>query len=109
VLMINLARRQAALILSGLIVLLTQIGCVQRNLEYNCQGLQETEMKMTPTRLQLNGVSYSFREEAGAWRTYTGSETGIQIRFNPSSGELILGDQRWTCRKYGTMLEKARP
>jgi hypothetical protein len=66
-------------------------------------------MKMTPTRLQHDGVSYGFREEAGAWRTYADAQTGIQIRFNPSSGELILGEQRWTCRKYGALLEKAQP
>ena len=107
--MINLARGQPTLTLSVLILLLTQVACVQRNLEYNCQGIQETEMKMTPTRLQLNGVSYSFWEEAGAWRAYAEPSTGVQVRFNPSSGELILADQKWTCQKYGTMLEKARP
>ena len=105
----HLRYRSSVLSLLALIALVTQVGCVQRNLEYNCQGLQETEMKMTPTRLQLNGVSYSFREEAGAWRAYAEPSTGVQVRFNPSSGQLILGEQRWTCQKYGTMLEKARP
>lgn len=99
----------SALSLLVLTILVAQVGCVQRSLEYNCQGLQETEMKMTPTRLQLNGVSYSFREEAGAWRAYAEPGTGVQVRFNPSSGELIFTDQKWTCQKYGTMLEKARP
>ena len=107
--MIKLVPCHPTLTLSVFILLLTQVACVQRNLEYNCQGLQETEMKMTPTRLQLNGVSYSFLEEAGAWRAYAEPSTGVQVRFNPSSGQLILGEQRWTCQKYGTMLEKARP
>ena len=107
--MVRLRSRPAALWLLVLTVLVTQVGCVQRNLEYNCQGLREVEMKMTPTRLQLEAVSYGFREESGAWRTYADAQTGIQIRFNPSSGQLILGEQRWTCRKYGALLEKAQP
>jgi hypothetical protein len=105
----HLRYRSSALSLLALTVLVTQVGCVQRNLEYNCQGLREVEMKMTPTRLQLEAVSYGFREESGAWRTYADAQTGIQIRFNPSSGQLILDEQRWTCRKYGALLEKAQP
>jgi hypothetical protein len=107
--MVRLRSRPAALWLLVLTVLVTQVGCVQRNLEYNCQGVREVEMKMTPTRLHLEAVSYGFREESGAWRTYADAQTGIQIRFNPSSGQLILGEQRWTCRKYGALLEKAQP
>jgi hypothetical protein len=90
----------------AMVVVLAQTGCVQRNLEFNCQGLDESEMAMTPTSLQFKGVSYAFQEESGAWRSYEAGDTRPPIRFNTSSGELVLGEWTWTCRKYEALLER---
>ena len=91
---------------AAVVAVLTQTGCVQRNLAFNCQGPDEAEMEMTPTSLQFKGVSYAFREESGAWRAYEAGDTRPPIRFNPSSGELVLGERTWTCRKYEALLER---
>lgn len=95
----------------ALFAFVSQAGCVQRSLEFNCQGSDEADMEMTPTSLQFKGVSHAFREESGAWRAYgaAGAEESMPpIRFNPSSGELILGDRTWTCRKYEALLERVK-
>lgn len=72
-------------------------------------GASEAEMEMSPTKLQFRGVAYGFREEAGAWRIYEAGESKARLRFNPASGELLLGDESWSCRRYEALLEKARP
>ena len=91
---------------AAMVVGLMQTGCVQRNLEFNCRGADEAEMEMTPTSLQFKGVSYAFQEESGAWRVYEAGKTRPPIRFNSSSGELVLGEQTWACRKYEALLER---
>lgn len=95
-------------------LLVAQAGCVKRNLEFNCIAVlptdpREAEMEMSPTKLQFKGIAYGFQEEAGAWRIYEASESKAQIRFNPASGQLLLGEQVWSCRRYEALLEKARP
>lgn len=72
-------------------------------------GASEAEMEMSPTKLQFKGIAYGFREEAGAWRIYEASESKARLRFNPASGELLLVDEAWSCRRYEALLEKARP
>ena len=121
--------------------LASQVGCVQRNLEFNCKAVvpnasleganasldtrapqaesalvgsassdaSEAEMEMSPTKLRFKGIAYGFREEAGAWRIYEASESKARLRFNPVSGELLLVDEAWSCRRYEALLEKARP
>jgi hypothetical protein len=125
----------------GCALLVTQGGCVKRNLEFNCNyvlptdsvdavaravsekkgpaaaagsiepgasGPSEAEMEMSPTKLQFKGVAYRFQEEAGAWRTYEAGESKSRLQFNPVSGELLLGDEAWSCRRYEALLEKAK-
>lgn len=96
------------------VLLAMQGGCVKRNLEFNCKAVlpadpREAEMEMSPTKLQFKGIAYGFQEEAGAWRIYEASESGSRIRFNPASGELLLGNEAWSCRRYEALLEKASP
>lgn len=78
------------------------------SIEPAATGASEAEMEMSPTKLQFRGVAYGFREESGAWRIYEAGESKARIRFNPASGELLLVNEVWSCRRYEALLEKAK-
>lgn len=101
--------RAASLISQGAgaaLVLMSLSGCVQRTLEFNCVGLSEAELVMTPTSLSFQDRGYSFDTEDGPWRQYR-SDSDTLLRFNPTSGELKVAGNEWRCKRYEALLERA--
>jgi hypothetical protein len=82
-------------------------GCVVRTQDFHCAREDDAkvnfELRMSPTSLEIKEVTYVFHEEKGAERIYKHKRNGHEVRFNPSSGNLLSSETvgvAWKCERY---------
>lgn len=85
-------------------------GCAPREQAFDCAQTGATpshdELVMTPTSAKFQSIRYAFKSEVGVLRTYVQKETGRTLEFNPASGQLRVGEQGWSCKKYSLDVER---
>ncbi|MEY3670030.1 MAG: hypothetical protein ACO24G_06225 [Burkholderiaceae bacterium] len=94
-------------VVGALALILLFSGCVVRTQDFHCVREDDTkvnfELRMSPTSLEIKEVTYVFHEEKGAERIYKHKGNGHEVRFNPSSGQLLLSETAglaWKCERY---------
>jgi hypothetical protein len=97
-------------LLPVLLITLLGSGCAPREQAFDCTLVSASsssdELNMTPTRARFQSISYAFKSEVGALRTYVQKETGRTLEFNPASGLLRINEQDWSCKKYSLDVER---